>query len=163
VARQRAHGGSRQLHRESQAGAGHERKREPLAHPEHRVRRQRDYRESHQRDRRHGRNKDSDNTDRPIKGINDLTIPIVSSVDSQGRAVINGITGQGSLGIDVSFRYQIPLKKMLKSLDLFYDVFNITNRVNNSNPSGNRASALFNQFVAAGFPRQMQFGVRVRF
>ena len=63
----------------------------------------------------------------------------------------------------MSFRYQIPLKKMLKSLDLFYDVFNITNRVNNSNPSGNRASALFNQFVAAGFPRQMQFGVRVRF
>ncbi|MEI6668880.1 MAG: TonB-dependent receptor [Acidobacteriota bacterium] len=108
-------------------------------------------------------NKDGDATDRPIAGINDLTLPIVSALDSQGRAVINGITGPGSVGVDVSFRYQIPMKKLLQSVDLYYDVFNIMNRVNFSNPSGVRTSALFNKFVAAGFPRQMQFGVRVRF
>ena len=108
-------------------------------------------------------NKDGDNTDRPIKGVNDLTLPIVSAVDAQGRAVINGMPGPGSFLIDMSFRYQFPIKRVLKSVDLFYDVFNILNHVNYVAPTGNRSSALFNKFVAAQFPRQMQFGIRVRF
>ena len=108
-------------------------------------------------------NKDNDNNDRPIKGINDLTMPIVSAVDSQGRAVINGLPGPGSFLMDVSFRYQIPVKRVFDSLDLYYDVFNIMNRVNYVAPTGNRASANFNKYTAAQFPRQMQFGVRVRF
>ncbi len=108
-------------------------------------------------------NKDSDNNDRPIKGIDDTKAPIVSPLDSQGRAVINGIQGPGSFLVDVSFRYQIPLKQLLHSLDLYYDVFNITNRVNYIAPIGNRASSLFDKYTAAQFPRQMQFGVRVRF
>jgi carboxypeptidase family protein/TonB-dependent receptor-like protein len=108
-------------------------------------------------------NKDKDTNDRPIKGIDDLTLPILSPLDSQGRAVINGMKGPKSIGIDVSFRYQIPIPTGLKSLDLFYDVFNITNNVNYTPPTGNRGSALFNTYTAAGFPRQMQFGMRVRF
>ena len=108
-------------------------------------------------------NKDKDTNDRPIKGIDDLTLPILSALDSQGRAVINGMQGPKSVGIDVSFRYQIPVPMGLKSLDLFYDVFNITNNVNYTPPTGNRGSALYNVFTAAGFPRQMQFGARVRF
>jgi hypothetical protein len=108
------------------------------------------------------RNGDADNNDRPIKGVDDLTRPIMSPVDGSGRAVINGLEGPGSFLIDLSFRYQIPLRG-LQSLDLFYDVFNVINRENLVPPTGNRASSLFMVSTAAQFPRQMQFGVRVRF
>jgi len=108
-------------------------------------------------------NGDNDNTDRPIRGIDDTTIPIRSEVDSRGRAVINGLRGPGSFLIDMSFRYQIPLARGLESLDLFYDIFNVINRENHIAPIGNRASANFMVPTRAQFPRQMQFGIRVRF
>jgi outer membrane receptor protein involved in Fe transport len=109
-------------------------------------------------------NADNDNTDRPIRGVNDLTIPIRSAVDGQGRAVINGLDGPNSFLVDLSFRYQIPLAgARLQSLDLFYDIFNLADRTNLVAPTGNRASANFMVATAAQFPRQMQFGVRVRF
>jgi hypothetical protein len=108
-------------------------------------------------------NGDGDNNDRPIKGINDLTIPIRSETDAAGRAVINGLTGPGSFLVDMSFRYSIPLKVGFDSLDLFYDIFNLLNRENLVNPTGNRASSVFMVPTAAQFARQMQFGVRVRF
>lgn len=108
-------------------------------------------------------NGDLDNTDRPIRGINDLTMPIQSEVDSEGRAVINGIDGPGSFGVDMSVRYQIPLGVGFESLDLFYDIFNLTNRENLVPPIGNRRSAVFLVPTAARFARQMQFGVRIRF
>jgi hypothetical protein len=108
-------------------------------------------------------NRDNDNNDRPVRGVNDATRPIISEVDGQGRAVINGLDGPGSLLLDVSFRYQVPLNKGLDGIDLFYDIFNLTNRTNYVPPSGNRASSTFMIPTAAQFPRQMQFGVRVRF
>ncbi len=108
-------------------------------------------------------NGDGDNNDRPIKGIDDTVIPIRSELDSQGRAVINGLTGPGSFLVDLSFRYAIPLKGGVESLDLFYDVFNLLNRENLVNPTGNRQSSRFMISTAAQFPRQMQFGLRVRF
>ena len=108
-------------------------------------------------------NGDADNNDRPIQGINDLTMPIRSEVDSQGRAVINGLTGPESFLIDMSFRYQLPLGGGIDSLDFFYDIFNLLNRENLVPPTGSRASSTFMISTAAQFPRQMQFGVRVRF
>jgi hypothetical protein len=108
-------------------------------------------------------NGDADTNDRPIQGINDLTMPIRSAVDSQGRAVINGLEGPGSFLIDMSFRYQLPLRSGFESLDLFYDIFNVINRENLVPPTGNRASSNFMVSTAAQFARQMQFGVRVRF
>ena len=108
-------------------------------------------------------NGDADNNDRPIKGVDDLTRPILSPVDGNGRAVINGLEGPGSFLIDLSFRYQIPVKAGLESVDLFYDVFNVTNRENLVPPTGNRQSSVFMISTAAQFARQMQFGVRVRF
>jgi hypothetical protein len=109
-------------------------------------------------------NGDNDNNDRPIAGINDLVIPIRSALDSQGRAVINGLTGPNSVLVDMSLRYQIPLgNNNRRGLDLFYDMFNVLNRANLVNPTGNRASALFMIPTAAQFPRQMQMGVRLRF
>jgi hypothetical protein len=108
-------------------------------------------------------NGDGDNNDRPIRGIDDLTKPIVSEVDSQGRAVINGLQGPDSFLVDLSFRYSIPLPSVLRSVDLFYDVFNLFNRENLVAPTGNRQSSNFMVPTAAQFPRQMQFGIRVQF
>jgi hypothetical protein len=108
-------------------------------------------------------NGDLDNNDRPIRGIDDATRPILSEVDSAGRAVINGLEGPGSFLVDLSFRYQLPLGGGVDSLDLFYDVFNLFNRENLVSPTGNRQSAVFMVPTAAQFPRQMQFGIRVRF
>lgn len=108
-------------------------------------------------------NGDADNNDRPIKGIDDLVRPIQSAVDSKGRAVINGLEGPGSFLVDLSFRYQIPVKAGLESVDLFYDIFNVFNTENLVPPTGNRQSSVFMVPTAAQFARQMQFGLRVRF
>ena len=108
-------------------------------------------------------NGDGDNNDRPIKGIDDLTRAIVSDVDAQGRAVINGLDGPGSFLVDMSFRYSLPIKSVLSSVDFFYDIFNLFNRTNYVAPTGNRASSTFMVPTAAQFPRQMQFGIRIQF
>ncbi|MGQ0736128.1 MAG: TonB-dependent receptor [Acidobacteriota bacterium] len=108
-------------------------------------------------------NGDNDNNDRPIRGIDDLTRPIRSALDGRGRAVINGLQGPGSFLVDMSLRYAIPMRGRLDSVDLFYDVFNILDRTNLVSPTGNRASGNFMISTSAQFPRQMQFGIRVRF
>jgi Carboxypeptidase regulatory-like domain/TonB dependent receptor-like, beta-barrel/TonB-dependent Receptor Plug Domain len=108
-------------------------------------------------------NGDLEVNDRPIRGIDDNLFPIRSPLDSQGRAVINGLEGPGSFLVDVSFRYSVPLANGLESVDLFYDIFNVLNRENLVAPTGNRASPTFMVPTAAQFPRQMQFGIRVRF
>lgn len=108
-------------------------------------------------------NGDGDNNDRPIKGIDDLTLPIRSDVDAQGRAVINGLEGPGSFLVDLSFRYSLPVHRVLSSVDFFYDIFNLLDRENLVAPTGNRASSTFMVPTAAQFPRQMQFGIRVQF
>jgi hypothetical protein len=53
--------------------------------------------------------------------------------------------------------------RVATSLDLFFDVFNLANRENLTNPTGNRGSSSFMVSRAAQFARQSQFGVRVRF
>jgi Carboxypeptidase regulatory-like domain/TonB dependent receptor/TonB-dependent Receptor Plug Domain len=108
-------------------------------------------------------NGDLDVNDRPIRGVDDTLFPIRSALDSQGRAVINGLEGPGSFLVDMSFRYSVPLSGGLESVDLFYDIFNVLNRENLVAPTGNRASPTFMVSTAAQFPRQMQFGIRVRF
>ena len=109
-------------------------------------------------------NGDNDNNDRPIRGIDDLAFPIRSEVDSEGRAVINGLDGSGLVpGRHVRPLPDSPRRQQPAGLDLFYDMFNVINRANLVNPTGNRASATFMVPTAAQFPRQMQFGARIRF
>jgi Carboxypeptidase regulatory-like domain/TonB dependent receptor/TonB-dependent Receptor Plug Domain len=109
-------------------------------------------------------NGDLDNNDRPIRGIDDLTIPIRSDLDDQGRAVPFGIRGPGSFTTDLSIRYQLALPGgRLDSLDFFVDFFNIFNRLNEVAPTGNRSSPNFMIATAAQFPRQSQLGIRLRF
>jgi hypothetical protein len=109
-------------------------------------------------------NGDLDNNDRPIRGIDDLTRPILSDLDSQGRAVINGLRGPGAFTTDLSIRYQLALPGgRVDSLDFFVDFFNIFNRLNEVAPTGNRSSPNFMIATAANFPRQSQLGIRLRF
>jgi len=108
-------------------------------------------------------NGDTDsNNDRPVAGVDDRTRPILSPLDSEGRAVINGIDGPSRFELAMSFRYAIQLGGS-RAVDLSWDIFNVTNRVNYENPTGNRASANFMVPTVVGFPRQMQLGVRFRF
>ncbi len=107
-------------------------------------------------------NGDGDNNDRPIRGIDDATRAIESEVDSLGRAVINGLDGPKSVTVDLSFRYQVPLRG-LEGVDLFYDIFNLLDQTNLVLPTGNRSSANFMISTSALSARQMQFGVRLRF
>jgi len=108
-------------------------------------------------------NGDLDNNDRPIAGIDDLLRPIVSEVDGQGRAVPFGIRGPESVTVDLSIRYQLPLGGRSNSLDFFFDMFNIANRLNEVAPTGNRQSPNFLVATSANFPRQSQLGIRLRF
>jgi hypothetical protein len=52
------------------------------------------------------------------------------------------------------------------TLDMFADIFNITNRANFADPSGNQASPTFLLLTSlrdGGVPRTAQLGVRVSF
>jgi hypothetical protein len=108
-------------------------------------------------------NGDLDNNDRPIRGVDDLVRPIVSELDELGRAVPFGIRGPGSFLVDLSMRYQLPLGGRLDSLDFFFDVFNVLNRLNEVAPTGNRSSPNFLIPTSAQFPLQSQLGIRLRF
>jgi len=107
-------------------------------------------------------NKDNDRTDRPIAGIDDKVIPIESELDSQGRAVIRGIDGPGYFELNLSVRYTFDLGGN-RSVGLFWDLFNLTNRTNLDGINSTRSSASFLQSQNALLPRQMQIGARFSF
>ena len=108
-------------------------------------------------------NGDLDNNDRPIRGIDDLIRPILSPLDSRGRAIPYGMRAPGSFTVDFSMRYQQPLAGRLESLDFYFDVFNAFNRLNPVAPTGNRSSSVFMTPTSANFPLQSQLGIRLRF
>jgi len=107
-------------------------------------------------------NRDNVRNDRPIQGITDGGEPIVSEVDSEGRAVINGIEGPGYFELNFSVRYTIELGGA-RSLGLFWDMFNVTNRTNLDGIQSNRSSSSFLTSSNAFLPRQMQIGTRFSF
>jgi hypothetical protein len=107
-------------------------------------------------------NRDADRNDRPVRGVDDATRPILSPVDAQGRAVINGIEGPNFVELNLSVRYAVPVGGG-NSVDLFWDLYNATNRLNVNPETGNRASGTFMVPTSAHFPRQMQLGFRYRF
>ena len=49
--------------------------------------------------------------------------------------------GPDSFLVDLSVRYQLPLGGRLESLDFFFDMFNVFNRLNEVAPTGNRSVA----------------------
>ena len=106
-------------------------------------------------------NGDGTSNDRPQKGVNDATLAIVSPVDSRGIAVRNGIQGQKKTILDGRFQY-VQLMGWYQA-GLFLEVYNLTNHVNFSNPTGARNSVNFLKTIVADDPRTAQLGFRLLF
>jgi opacity protein-like surface antigen len=106
-------------------------------------------------------NGDGITNDRPRAGVDDLTKPIVSELDSRGVAIRNSIDGEKKVLLDGSFRYSRRFGRY--SAGIFLEVYNLTNHTNFGNPTGNRRSANFLVPVVADSPRTAQIGVRFTF
>jgi hypothetical protein len=79
----------------------------------------------------------------------------------------NGARGPGFMQVDLRAGYRFKLESR-RAVDVFLEVFNLTNRANFTNPSGDRRNAAdflrLNGLVAnSGFPRQAQLGLRFGF
>jgi hypothetical protein len=107
-------------------------------------------------------NADRDNFDRPVAGVDDATIPIRSELDASGRAIRNGIDGPDVWNLDLRSQYSFALPGR-STLGLFWEIYNVTNKVNYDRPTGNRRSSNFMVPTAAFPPRSMQIGLRYDF
>jgi hypothetical protein len=77
----------------------------------------------------------------------------------------NGATGPGLFQLDLRLGYRLR-PGAGRSLDLFADVFNVTNRANFENPTGDRRSTDFLNLTAlraGAVPTTAQIGVRYQF
>jgi len=77
----------------------------------------------------------------------------------------NGAYGPGFFGLDMRFGYSFRVGGQ-RRLELSADVFNMTNRMNFANPTGNQASTQFLLLTAASTsyaPRKAQIGLRLEF
>ena len=106
-------------------------------------------------------NRDNDAFDRPVAGVDDATRPIVSALDSNGRAIRNGIDGEEQMSVDA--RVQYIFRPNRNEIGFFWEIYNLTNRVNFGNPTGNRNSANFLIPTGVNPMRTMQLGVRYTF
>jgi hypothetical protein len=106
-------------------------------------------------------NGDGTSNDRPQKGVNDLTLPILSPLDSRGFAIRNGITGERKTILDARFQYVQRLARY--QAGFFLEIYNLTNHANFGNPTGARNSAPFMKVIVADNPRTAQLGFRLLF
>jgi hypothetical protein len=102
-------------------------------------------------------NGDGTNNDRPDTGIHDLTRPILSSLDSRGVAVRNGIDGEKQVILDGRVQY---LHRIQRPSWVLPEIHN-DQPGELGNPTGNRNSAQFMQTVVANNPRSAQLGSAV--
>jgi carboxypeptidase family protein/TonB-dependent receptor-like protein len=107
-------------------------------------------------------NADRDNFERPVRGVHDATRPIVSPVDSSGRAIRNGIDGENHMILDLRAQYVFDLPRN-QTAGFFWEAYNATNRINYANPTGNRRSQNFLVPTVASDMARMQLGVRYTF
>ena len=85
------------------------------------------------------------------------------NVDSRSRR--NGATGPGLFQLDVRIGYRLRPAGG-RTINLFADIFNVTNRANFENPTGDRRSTDFlnrTMLRAGAVPTTAQLGVRVEF
>ena len=85
------------------------------------------------------------------------------TVESDGGR--NGAYGPNYAQLDMRFGYRFRMAGN-RTLDIFGEVFNVTDRSNFTNPSGDRRLSTFlvtNGLVGGGFPRQAQIGTRLGF
>ena len=84
------------------------------------------------------------------------------SVDNDGGR--NGAYGPGFFKLDLRLGYTLDVAQ--RKLELFGEIFNLTNRDNFANPTGDRASANFLRLTglsASTNPRLLQLGARFSF
>jgi len=105
---------------------------------------------------------DADNFDRPVRGRDDATLPIVSKMDTNGVAVRNGMKGSNKTMLNLRLQYVVR-PSAAQSVGFFAEIYNATNRVNFDNPIANRRSPNFNRTTVADEPRTMQLGIRYTF
>jgi hypothetical protein len=77
----------------------------------------------------------------------------------------NGAYGPNYAQLDARVGYRLRAGGA-RTFDLFAEVFNLTDRTNFTNPSGDKRLTTFlvpNGLVAGGFPRQLQLGARMGF
>ncbi len=109
-------------------------------------------------------NNDLDNFDRPVKGRDDATLPILSEVDANGYAIHNTMPGHSDfLALNLRVQYELPLGAEARRLGVYWELYNLTNRNNFGNPFNERTSSQFNTLTSVGAPRTMQLGVRYTF
>jgi hypothetical protein len=101
------------------------------------------------------------NNDRPVRGVHDLSRPIVSDVDGQGMAVRNGIDGPNKVILDARAQYIWRVQRY--QAGVFLEVYNVTNHVNYGAPTGNRLSGNFLVPIVSDDPRTAQIGFRLTF
>src|SRR5262245_16317187 len=107
-------------------------------------------------------NGDRDNTDRPVKGVDDKVKPILSPVDASGMAIRNGIPGAHKTVLDLRLSYVHTLRNQ-RTAGFFWEVYNALNHVNYNNVIGVRNATSFGTSVVADTARFMQLGVRYTF
>jgi hypothetical protein len=77
----------------------------------------------------------------------------------------NGAYGPGFFDLDTRLGYRFDLRERRK-VEVFVDIFNVTNHTNFANPTGNQASTQF--LLLTGYntsyaPRKLQIGARLEF
>jgi outer membrane receptor protein involved in Fe transport len=109
-------------------------------------------------------NNDLDNFDRPTRGRDDATRPILSKLDANGYAIHNTMPGHSDfLALNLRVQYELPVGAMDRRLGFYWELYNVTNRNNFGNPFNERTSTQFNQLTSVGAPRTMQLGLRYEF
>jgi hypothetical protein len=106
-------------------------------------------------------NGDGTNNDRPVKGRDDLTLPIRSAVDAGGMAIRNSLDGQEKLILDGRFQYIWRVQRY--QAGLFLEIYNLTNHDNFGDPTGARNSSNFMIPIVADDARTAQIGFRLTF
>ncbi|PYR93988.1 MAG: hypothetical protein DMF84_07110 [Acidobacteria bacterium] len=81
------------------------------------------------------------------------------------KAQRNGAYGPGFFELDARVGYSVRVMNQ-RRVELFADIFNVTNRANFLNPSGNQASTQFlllTAYSTSYTPRKLQVGARIEF
>jgi hypothetical protein len=88
-----------------------------------------------------------------------FALPALGTFGTAGRNILQG---PGYANVDMSAFKSFRITES-KSLALRWEVFNLFNRANFGNPSGNFSSAAFGQITSAMDPRIMQVGLKLIF
>ena len=89
-----------------------------------------------------------------------------NAITVENKGGRNGARGPGFSQLDMRIGYRLRILNN-RTLDVFGEIFNVMNRANFDNPSGDRRSGA--QFLVpttlrgGGFPRQFQLGARFGF